>query len=308
MSVTRARSVVALGAYLAVLGGCAPADRVAAPGTPPGGTTASTGTPGTGGPSAAAEAGVVISQVYGGGGNAGAVYRNDFIELFNAGTTPVTVTGWSVQYASSTGTSWQVTTLAGTIEPGRYYLVQQGAGANLNAQPLPAPNATGSIAMSATAGKVALVRAATALTGACPVGANANLVDFVGFGTGTNCFEGSAPTATLSNTTGRPAQVEGRQDIPKTTPPTSRRPAQPAQQQRRRAEAGPVTGDRHAGHGHGRRCTVRHSPRAPDAPPTRRRPPSPGVGDPPVATVNSAGVVTGRPRPSPYISARPPTA
>ena len=28
---------------------------------------------------------IVISQVYGGGGNTGATYRNDFIELFNRG-------------------------------------------------------------------------------------------------------------------------------------------------------------------------------------------------------------------------------
>ena len=30
-----------------------------------------------------------ISQVYGGGGNSGAPYRYDFVELFNAGTTVV---------------------------------------------------------------------------------------------------------------------------------------------------------------------------------------------------------------------------
>ena len=48
---------------------------------------------------------VVISQVYGGGGNAGSVYTNDFIELFNPGSFPVNVTGWTVQYASATGTS-----------------------------------------------------------------------------------------------------------------------------------------------------------------------------------------------------------
>ncbi|MEQ1530867.1 MAG: hypothetical protein ABL925_16240, partial [Methylococcales bacterium] len=28
---------------------------------------------------------IVISQVYGGGGNTGATYKNDFIELFNRG-------------------------------------------------------------------------------------------------------------------------------------------------------------------------------------------------------------------------------
>src|SRR5215203_179958 len=45
---------------------------------------------------------LVISQVYGGGGNANAPYRNDFIELFNAGGVGVNLTGMSVQYASAT--------------------------------------------------------------------------------------------------------------------------------------------------------------------------------------------------------------
>src|ERR1019366_7627129 len=48
---------------------------------------------------------IVISQVYGGGGNSSAQYQNDFIELFNRGTSAVSITGWSVQYASATGSS-----------------------------------------------------------------------------------------------------------------------------------------------------------------------------------------------------------
>lgn len=55
---------------------------------------------------------VVISQIYGGGGNSGALYKNDFIELFNRGSSPVSLDGWSVQYASATGSSWQLTSLA----------------------------------------------------------------------------------------------------------------------------------------------------------------------------------------------------
>src|SRR5262245_32592033 len=47
---------------------------------------------------------VIISQIYGGGGNAGAVYRSDFVEIFNRGSAPVSLTGWSIQYASATGT------------------------------------------------------------------------------------------------------------------------------------------------------------------------------------------------------------
>src|SRR5215217_3892357 len=96
---------------------------------------------------------VVISQVYGGGGNSGATYKNDFIELFNRGTSTVSLAGWSVQYASATGTTWQSTPLTGSIAPGQYYLVQEAVGTGGTVS-LPTPNATGTILMSATAGKV----------------------------------------------------------------------------------------------------------------------------------------------------------
>lgn len=140
---------------------------------------------------------VVISQVYGGGGNSGAKFKNDFIELFNRGTSSVNITGWSVQYTSSTGTSWQATTLSGSIAPGQYYLVQeaQGSGGTVN---LPTPDATGTIAMSSSAGKVALVSNSTLLSGACP--SSGSLIDLVGFG-GANCSEGT-PAPALGSTTG----------------------------------------------------------------------------------------------------------
>ena len=140
---------------------------------------------------------VQISQLYGGGGNSGATLKNDFIELLNASADTVNVAGWSVQYASSGGSSWQVTPISGTIPPGGYFLVQEAAGAG-GSVTLPTPDALGSIAMSATAGKVALVRAVTPLTGTCPAAGAA--VDEVSFGTAaTNC--GAGTTATLSNTT-----------------------------------------------------------------------------------------------------------
>src|SRR5258708_26192065 len=121
---------------------------------------------------------IVISQVYGGGGNTGATLKNDFIELFNKGTSPVNVTGWTVQYASATGSfsSSNLTTLNGTILPGHYYLVQEAAGAGGTTN-LPTPDATGAIAMSATTGKVALANNTTVVTGTgCP--STANVVDF----------------------------------------------------------------------------------------------------------------------------------
>jgi predicted extracellular nuclease len=139
-----------------------------------------------------AQAQVLISQVYGGGGNSGAQYKNDFIELFNSGNATVDLSGWSVQYASSTGTSWAVTALSGSLQPGQYLLVQEAAGSNTAAPALPTPDVTGTIAMSGTAGKVALSNGIVALSGACPAAQN-----LVGFGAA-NC---PTPTATLSNTT-----------------------------------------------------------------------------------------------------------
>jgi uncharacterized protein len=133
------------------------------------------------------DGGVVISQVYGGGGNSGARYRNDFVELFNRGEAEQSIDGWSIQYTSANGNSWgnQTTTVSGTVEPGKRYLVQLGAGANTDAQALPEPDATGSTNMSATNGKVALVASADALPPeTCPTGDT--VVDAVGFGT-QNC-------------------------------------------------------------------------------------------------------------------------
>ncbi|HEX3774710.1 MAG TPA: lamin tail domain-containing protein, partial [Polyangiaceae bacterium] len=144
-------------------------------------------------------ANLVISQVYGGGGNSGSKYKNDFIEIFNRGTTAVSVAGWSVQYASSTGSSWSVTNLSGTIQPGHYYLVEEAAGTG-GTTSLPTADATGTISMSATAAKVALVKTTTALTCNTTCVPSTNIADFIGYGSA-NEFEGSGAAPTLSNTT-----------------------------------------------------------------------------------------------------------
>lgn len=140
---------------------------------------------------------VVISQIYGGGGNSGATLTHDFIELFNRSNSPVNLNGWSVQYASSTGATWQKTELNGiALQPGQYYLVQEAKGSG-GTTALPAADTSGAIAMSASNGKVALVNNITPLSGASP--SDAGIIDFVGFGTA-NAAEG-APTPALNNTT-----------------------------------------------------------------------------------------------------------
>jgi predicted extracellular nuclease len=149
-----------------------------------------------------------ISQVYGGGGNTGATYKNDFIELFNAGTTTVDVTGWSVQYASATGTgAWAgLTILSGSIAPGQYYLIKEAQGAGGTVE-LPTPDITGTLTMGASNGKVALVSDAVLLNGQCPTG----LTDLTGYGTA-NCYEGSGAAPALSNTTAALRDADGCTD------------------------------------------------------------------------------------------------
>ena len=152
-------------------------------------------------PAHGASAGAVVSQVYAGGGNSGATFQNDFVELFNRGSSSVDLTGWTIQYASAAGTSWQATPLAGSIAPGRHYLVQLASAAAVGAA-LPAPDATGTTNLAASGGKVALVRDATALACGAAAGSCAGVTsvqDLVGYGSATD-YEGSAAVGPLSNT------------------------------------------------------------------------------------------------------------
>jgi len=142
---------------------------------------------------------VVVSEIYGGGGNSGSKYKNDFIELYNPTSSTVDLSGWSVQYASAIGTSsWQVTNLTGTIAPHGFFLVEEAAGTGGSVN-LPTPDFIGTLLLSSTAGKVALVSSTTALSGADP--ASGSIVDRVGYGAGANGYEGSGPAPAPSNTT-----------------------------------------------------------------------------------------------------------
>ena len=147
---------------------------------------------------APAQAAVVISQVYGGGGNSGATLRQDFIEIFNNGSSPASVGGWSVQYSAATGTAWASTAIpVGTTLPaGGYLLIREAAGCggtvDVNG------DITGMLALSGTAGKVALANNLAALSGSAPSGGA--VVDIVSYGPSASPTEGS-PTASLSNTT-----------------------------------------------------------------------------------------------------------
>jgi predicted extracellular nuclease len=146
---------------------------------------------------------LVVSEAYGGGGNSGSTLTNDFIELGNAGAAAADLAGYSVQYLSASPgptTTWQVTPLTGSVPAGGRFLIGEAAGAG-GTDPLPAPDATGAINLSGTAGTVALVHSTSALT--CKTtddcAAVSDVVDLVGWG-GAAVHEGTAAGATTNPT------------------------------------------------------------------------------------------------------------
>jgi hypothetical protein len=145
---------------------------------------------------------IVVAQVFAAGGNSGASYSNDYVELVNRGSSAVSLTGWTLQYASSASTNWGTTALTGSIPAGGHYLV--GLAGGLNGSALPTPDATGTSNLAVTGGKVAVVRNATALSCGASAGscsAVSAVEDLVGYGSATD-YEGTdaapAPSATTA--------------------------------------------------------------------------------------------------------------
>ena len=157
--------------------------------------------------------GLVISQIYGSGGNTGATYNADYVEIKNITAAPINLGGLSIQYGSATvTTAWSgVFALpVATIPAGGYYLIQMTAAGGIGiALPTPDATATTSINMSGTAGRVAIVNGTTALVG-CP--AAGSYIDLVGFGTTATCFEGTGPAAAQSATLADFRKLNGCQD------------------------------------------------------------------------------------------------
>ena len=182
-----------------------------------------------------ASSGVVVAELYAGGGNSGATYANDYVTLLNHGSTSVDLSGWTIQYASAASASWQSTALSGSIQPGRYYLVQLASGGTAGAA-LPAADATGTTNLANAGGKVALVRDSTALACGATAGScagSSSIADLVGYGSATD-YEGSGAAVAPSNTTALARANAGCSDTGDnsadfaTAPPTPRSSASPA--------------------------------------------------------------------------------
>ncbi|GAA4381604.1 ExeM/NucH family extracellular endonuclease [Nocardioides caricicola] len=148
--------------------------------------------------------GLVINEVYGGGGNNQATWTNDFIEIYNPTGSAIALGGKSLQYraAATTTTATNVFALpAFSLGAGKHYLVQCAGGATGAALPQAADTTACGLNLSGTAGQVFLVNGTAGID---PDGAgnaavtDANVIDFVGFGTAA-IREGTAAAPAPSN-------------------------------------------------------------------------------------------------------------
>lgn len=137
---------------------------------------------------------IVINEVYGGGGNNGSVYTNDFVELFNPTSAPIDVTGWTLNQYSAKGNLGGSAQLTGIIPAGGYFLIQGQAGNN-QSQSLPTPDAEGKFNFSGSEAIAELVDA------------NGQVADLLGWG-GAKQFE-TAAAAKTNNSTSVQRAVEG---------------------------------------------------------------------------------------------------
>jgi hypothetical protein len=144
---------------------------------------------------------IVIAEIYSGGSsNSSSIYKYDYVVLYNPTGTLVDLSTWSVQREVGTTASGfgEKVDLIGSIGPGSYYLIQ-GSGTGDYGADLPVtPNVVlSTFNLQAAASKVALVNDQNIIEGFGDI----NIVDYVGYGTSVDTYEGSpapAPPVTAS--------------------------------------------------------------------------------------------------------------
>lgn len=149
-------------------------------------------------PVQAASTGLIINEVYGGGGStsASAAYKTDFVELLNPTGEAKSLDGLSLQYRSGGYTTGTPSTLAlpdVSVPAGSKYLVQTSSptgcsgGVLCGGADVPSPDfvATSSfLNMAAGSGQLMLVQGTTGITATgTSMHTVADVIDFLGYGT-----------------------------------------------------------------------------------------------------------------------------
>lgn len=129
---------------------------------------------------------LVISEVYLNGGSSGATYTTKYVELYNPTSSPMALSGLSLQYrpATGTGNASGTAALTGTIAAKGYYVVTGGSNGS-NGTAVPNANQSAAGLNPGAGGGTFYVANGTSAT--VPAGA----VDVVGWGT-SNAPEGTA--------------------------------------------------------------------------------------------------------------------
>jgi predicted extracellular nuclease len=145
--------------------------------------------------------GLVISEVYGAGGNSGATYDADYVELENPTDAAISVTGDYIHYRSAGGTSGGTpAALSGSVPAHGHYLIQMGAASATNGAPLPTPDAGPfTFSLAAAGGQVFLLDTPNPITTSGDMAGVAGVVDMVG-ASGATSFETKAANASATTT------------------------------------------------------------------------------------------------------------
>ena len=152
-----------------------------------------------------------ISQIYSRGGEAGATFQNDYIELFNRGQTNVDINGWSLNISNFSGVPPNIQISSSAIRffnpagiiltPGSHFLIKFGATGS-NGQPIiNADINLGPVPISDTGSQIALLgKDKTLAFGFCPAAPDltGTVVDYVGYGIAI-CAEGTVTLAPPPN-------------------------------------------------------------------------------------------------------------
>lgn len=156
----------------------------------------------------AVQGSLLIYEVYGGGGDSGAVFKNDYVVLYNGTNATVDLANYTLHYSGATstfGTANNVT-MTGTLEAGKFIVVKLGGNTNANGIDLPHVGVTAGITTYGSGMNMAGANGIIALVGDTTIGTaltgkdDPRIVDLFGYGTA-NKYEGTAAFAALSTTT-----------------------------------------------------------------------------------------------------------
>jgi predicted extracellular nuclease len=154
--------------------------------------------------------GLVISEVYGAGGNAGAVYNADYVELYNPTGSAISVAGDYVHYRSAAGGSGGTPAqLTGSVPAHGHYLIQMGASSATNGVALPTPDAGPfTFNLAAAGGQVYLLDNATAITTSGNMAGVAHVLDMMG-ASGATSYETAATSSPASTSSSLNRTADG---------------------------------------------------------------------------------------------------